>query len=186
RFRMSRTGTEKPKSEYRNPKQTGAEQTSKWMKNPKQRPETPVWNIFQIWIILISFEFRILRHGSGQVSSLVFLKAVASQFYTEHKKNEEMEPDKSTSLPPKKLRVLVVDDEKNIRTTLSLCLEQLGCAVTATATPEAALTALRQQPYDLAFLDLRLGESNGLDLIPKLLTIDAGLQVIVITPYATI
>src|SRR5262245_66257045 len=70
---------------------------------------------------------------------------VASRFYTEHKKNEKMEPDKPTSLPPKKLRVLVVDDEKNIRTTLSLCLEQLGCAVTATATPEAALIALRSE-----------------------------------------
>ena len=97
-----------------------------------------------------------------------------------------METHKSASLPSNKLRVLVIDDEKNIRATLSLCLEQLGCAVTATSTPEAALAVLRQQPYDVAFLDLRLGESNGLDLIPKLLTIDAGLQVIVITAYATI
>jgi NtrC-family two-component system response regulator AlgB len=82
--------------------------------------------------------------------------------------------------------VLVIDDEKNIRTTLSLCLEQMGCIVTAVSASEAALAALRQQPYELAFLDLRLGEANGLDLIPKLLTIDAGLSVIVITAYATI
>src|SRR5262245_66093729 len=97
-----------------------------------------------------------------------------------------MEPDKPTSLPPKKLRVLVVDDEKNIRATLSLCLEQLGCAVTATATPEAALMALRQQPYDLVFLALRLGQSNGLELIPKLLTIHPGLQLIRIPSHGTI
>jgi two-component system, NtrC family, response regulator AlgB len=58
--------------------------------------------------------------------------------------------------------------------------------VTAVSAPEAALAAVRGQPYDLAFLDLRLGDSNGLDLIPKLLTIDAALQVIVITAYATI
>ena len=97
-----------------------------------------------------------------------------------------MEISKSGSVPANRLRVLVIDDEKNIRATLSLCLEQMGCMVTAVSAPEAALAALRQQPYDLAFLDLRLGESNGLDLIPKLLTIDAGLQVIVITAYATI
>src|SRR5262245_8691431 len=97
-----------------------------------------------------------------------------------------METQKAPSVAAPKLRVLVIDDEKNIRATLSLCLEQMGCAVTAVSNPEAALTALRQQPYDLAFLDLRLGESNGLDLIPKLLTIDAALQVIVITAYATI
>ena len=97
-----------------------------------------------------------------------------------------MEKQPSASAPSHKLRVLIIDDEKNIRATLSLCLEQMGCAVTAVSTPEAGLAALRQQPYDLAFLDLRLGESNGLDLIPKLLTVDAGLQVIVITAYATI
>jgi two-component system, NtrC family, response regulator AlgB len=97
-----------------------------------------------------------------------------------------METPKSASAPSSKLRVLIIDDEKNIRATLSLCLEQMGCAVKAVSTPEAALAALRQQPYDLAFVDLRLGESSGLDLIPKLLTVDAGLQVIVITAYATI
>src|SRR6516225_2034468 len=85
-----------------------------------------------------------------------------------------------------KLRVLVIDDEKNIRTTLSLCLEQMGCTVTAVSTPEAALAALRQQPYELSFLDLRLGGTDGLDLISKLLAIDASLLVIVITAYATI
>ncbi|HSF58932.1 MAG TPA: sigma-54 dependent transcriptional regulator [Candidatus Binatia bacterium] len=97
-----------------------------------------------------------------------------------------METSKSGSLPATRLRVLVVDDEKNIRATLSLCLEQMGCTVTAVSAPEAALSALRQQPYDLAFLDLRLGDSNGLDLISKLLTLDAGLQMIVITAYGTI
>jgi NtrC-family two-component system response regulator AlgB len=65
------------------------------------------------------------------------------------------------------LVVLVIDDEKNIRATLSLCLEQMGCQVTAVSSQEGALTALAQQPYELAFLDLRLGESNGLDLIPS-------------------
>jgi two-component system, NtrC family, response regulator AlgB len=97
-----------------------------------------------------------------------------------------MEISKSDSIPANRLRVLVIDDEKNIRATLSLCLEQMGCTVTAVSTAEAALAALRQQPYEVAFLDLRLGESSGLDLIPKLLTLDAGLLVIVITAYATI
>ena len=92
----------------------------------------------------------------------------------------------SASAASYKLRVLIIDDEKNIRATLSLCLEQMGCTVTAVSTPETASAALRQQSYDLAFLDLRLGEANGLDLIPKLLTLDPGLQVIVITAYATI
>jgi two-component system, NtrC family, response regulator AlgB len=97
-----------------------------------------------------------------------------------------METNDAAPLHSNKLRVLVIDDEKNIRTTLSLCLEQMGCTVTAVSTPEAALAALRQRPYELSFLDLRLGGTDGLDLISKLLAIDASLLVIVITAYATI
>jgi two-component system, NtrC family, response regulator AlgB len=97
-----------------------------------------------------------------------------------------MKPNETAPLHSNKLRVLVIDDEKNIRTTLSLCLEQMGCTVTAVPTPEAALAALRQQPYELSFLDLRLGGTDGLDVISKLLAIDASLLVIVITAYATI
>jgi NtrC-family two-component system response regulator AlgB len=82
-------------------------------------------------------------------------------------------------------RVLIVDDEKNIRTTLGVCLESLGCQVSQASTPEAALEALRHAPFDLAFLDLRLGQESGLDLLPRLLAERPGLDVVMITAYAT-
>jgi NtrC-family two-component system response regulator AlgB len=85
----------------------------------------------------------------------------------------------------KPLRVLVVDDERNIRATLAVCLEGLGCQVAQASTGEAALEALRHAPYDLAFLDLRLGQESGLDLVPRLLAERPGLDVVVITAYAT-
>src|SRR5215510_589470 len=81
--------------------------------------------------------------------------------------------------------VLVIDDEKNIRTTLAMCLEGMGCKVTAVSSVEAAVAALGRQAFDLAFLDLRLGETNGLDLLPQLLTESPDLTVVVITAYAT-
>jgi len=87
---------------------------------------------------------------------------------------------------PVNLRVLVIDDEKNIRTTLSLCLEQMGCEVAAVGSGDAALAALLRQTFDLAFLDLRLGSSDGLNLIPKLLAENSNLLVVVVTAYATI
>jgi len=74
-----------------------------------------------------------------------------------------------------------VDDEKNIRTTLSLCLEQLGCEVTAVSSLHDALEAIAKHPYELAFLDIRLGEANGLDLIPKLLIDCPNLSIVVMT-----
>ncbi|WP_434385513.1 sigma-54-dependent transcriptional regulator [Melittangium boletus] len=85
--------------------------------------------------------------------------------------------------PP--MRVLVVDDERNIRTTLRVCLEGLGCEVREAATAEAALAALAQAPVDLAFVDLRLGTASGLELLPRLLAESPTLDLVLITAYAT-
>ena len=86
----------------------------------------------------------------------------------------------------KALRALVIDDEKNIRTTLSVCLESLGCEAKAVGSGEAALAAQGARAFDLAFVDVRLGTESGLDLIPKLLEHAPGLAIVVITAYATI
>jgi NtrC-family two-component system response regulator AlgB len=97
-----------------------------------------------------------------------------------------MDDAKPSDTPAPKLRVLVIDDEKNIRATLAVCLEQAGCQVTAVRSADDALRATAEQSYDLAFLDLRLGEASGLDLIPKLLVDCPNLLIVVITAYATI
>jgi len=82
--------------------------------------------------------------------------------------------------------VLVIDDEKNIRATLTMCLEGIGCTVTGAGTSAAALAAVERRAFDLAFLDLRLGTEDGLALLPALLAVRPGLSVVVITAYATI
>jgi two-component system, NtrC family, response regulator AlgB len=82
-------------------------------------------------------------------------------------------------------RVLVVDDERNIRATLAVCLEGYGCSVRTAASADAALEALRAEPFDVAFVDLRLGAADGLELLPRMLAERPGLAVIVITAYAT-
>jgi two-component system, NtrC family, response regulator AlgB len=82
--------------------------------------------------------------------------------------------------------VLIVDDEKNIRTTLSLFLEQLDCHVKAASSVEGALAVLKNESFDVAFLDLRLGAANGLDVIPKLLAEAAELIIVIMTAFGTI
>jgi NtrC-family two-component system response regulator AlgB len=82
--------------------------------------------------------------------------------------------------------VLVIDDEKNIRATLTMCLEGIGCKVTTASSTDAALAAVERRPFDLAFLDLRLGEQDGMALLPRLLAARPGLAIVVITAYATI
>jgi len=87
---------------------------------------------------------------------------------------------------PLALDVLIIDDERNIRTTLSLCLEGVGCRVLSVATAEAARAALASRTFDIAFLDLHLADADGLDLLPQLLAARTELAVVVITAYATI
>ena len=65
-------------------------------------------------------------------------------------------PEVSAPAQSRRLSILVVDDEKNIRTTLSMCLEQAGYHVTPTGSEAGALEAVEREFYDLAFLDLRL------------------------------
>jgi NtrC-family two-component system response regulator AlgB len=84
------------------------------------------------------------------------------------------------------MRVLIVDDERNIRKTLSIVLQGLGCAVTETGSADAAVEALERSPFDLAFVDLRLGSDDGLALLPRLLAGRPGLEVVMITAYAAV
>jgi NtrC-family two-component system response regulator AlgB len=83
------------------------------------------------------------------------------------------------------LRVLVIDDEANIRVTLGLCLEAEGHEVCTCATPGEALATVARQACDLVFLDVRLGTANGLDLIPRILAESPWAKVVVITAYAS-
>ena len=84
------------------------------------------------------------------------------------------------------MNVLVVDDEINIRKTLSVCLETEGHRVIAVSNLEDALAEASRRSFELAFVDLRLGTDDGLDLIPALLAASPWLKIIVITAYASI
>lgn len=84
------------------------------------------------------------------------------------------------------LNILVVDDETNIRKTLSLCLEAEGYQVVAVGNFQDALSESSRKSFDLAFVDLRLGAADGMDLIPALLNSTPWLKIIVITAYSSI
>jgi NtrC-family two-component system response regulator AlgB len=84
------------------------------------------------------------------------------------------------------LNVLIIDDEKNIRHALRVCIEALGAKVGEAPSAQAALDAIGRTTYEVAFLDLKLGVDSGLDLIPQLLAENPNLTIVVVTAYATI
>jgi NtrC-family two-component system response regulator AlgB len=84
------------------------------------------------------------------------------------------------------LRILVIDDEANIRLTLSMCLEADGHSVVAHGNIHDSLEEISRRVFDLVFLDVRLGMDNGLEFLPILRAESPWAQVIVITAFASI
>ena len=84
------------------------------------------------------------------------------------------------------MNILIVDDESSLRRTLRLALETMDYRVAEAQDGPQALELLGRRHFEAAFLDLRLGREQGLDLLPEMLKLAPGLDVIVITAYATI
>jgi two-component system KDP operon response regulator KdpE len=65
-------------------------------------------------------------------------------------------------------RILVVDDEREIRRCLELSLEEKGYTVLAAESGEKALDLLKQSPADVAIVDLLLPGIDGIELTQKI------------------
>jgi NtrC-family two-component system response regulator AlgB len=84
------------------------------------------------------------------------------------------------------VRILIIDDEKNIRSALTLACESMRHQVTTAANGALALHALRTNGFEVVLLDLRLSQESGLELLDEILTISPRIAVILITAFATI
>src|ERR1700722_315299 len=84
------------------------------------------------------------------------------------------------------MHILVIDDEAHIRKTTTVTLDALGHECVQAENGSEALNLLKKGSFDAAFLDLRLGSENGLELIPKVLASEPKLNVIVFTAYSSI
>jgi DNA-binding response OmpR family regulator len=86
----------------------------------------------------------------------------------------------------KKSRVLVVDDEKNIRLTIAQSLEKLDVEVDNAINGEEALQKIQQDDYRLVLLDLKLPGLDGIEVLRKLRGFNKDLKVLIITAHGTI
>jgi NtrC-family two-component system response regulator AlgB len=84
------------------------------------------------------------------------------------------------------MRILIVDDEPNIRTSLRIALESIKHTVVESAGVADALKCLEQTSFDVALVDIRLGQESGLDLLETFRGRSPRLAVVIITAYASI
>lgn len=82
--------------------------------------------------------------------------------------------------------VLVVDDEQNIRLTLSALLSRAGHAVTLAASGEEAVALFDRQSFDLMLVDLQMPGINGIQVVEHLRQHGGDTVVIVLTGHGSL
>ncbi len=82
--------------------------------------------------------------------------------------------------------ILVIDDDENILNVIRMRLEAKGFRVVTATEGEKALEMSKEEVFDLAVVDLKLGDKDGIDLMDSLHQINPELPVIILTAYGTI
>jgi len=83
-------------------------------------------------------------------------------------------------------RVLAVDDDETARRNLVLALAREGCEVVTAASSREALELLEAREFDVLLTDLRLGQSDGMELLERTRSRWPDTRVVIITGYASI
>jgi two-component system response regulator ChvI len=78
-------------------------------------------------------------------------------------------------------RVALVDDDRNILTSVAMALEAEGFTVDSYTDGEQALRGIGQTPVDLAVLDIKMPRMDGMELLQKLRTRATSLPIIFLT-----
>jgi two-component system, NtrC family, response regulator AlgB len=82
--------------------------------------------------------------------------------------------------------VLLVDDEPNILKTVSIALESAGFLVSAFANPVEAVDAVRDQAFNMAFVDLKMQPIDGMEVLGEIRKLSPETTVVIMTAHGTI
>jgi two-component system response regulator HydG len=83
-------------------------------------------------------------------------------------------------------RILVVDDQKNMRTSLAMILREAGYDVEEAGDGESASNLVDADSFDLLLTDLRMGSTSGISVLRHAKEVAPFTEVIVMTAYGTI
>ncbi|MEZ5571471.1 MAG: response regulator [Halioglobus sp.] len=87
-------------------------------------------------------------------------------------------------------KFLVIDDDETFSQVLARSIRNKGCEAVVANQGNVALSLLRGEPAEQSIthviLDLKLAETNGLQLLPQLLAVNSQLHIVVLTGYASV
>jgi CheY-like chemotaxis protein len=93
---------------------------------------------------------------------------------------------KIKKIPMRDKPILIVDDEKNIRLTLSRSLEVLGVETDSAEDGKKALAKLREKEFGLILLDIRMPGVDGMEVLRQVRESRPDIRIIILTAYGTI
>ena len=88
--------------------------------------------------------------------------------------------------PSRPIRLLIVDDDRELRGPLVGRFERLGMVVSQAASGEEALEHARQTPVDVALLDLHLPGMDGLELLGRLKELQPEVEAVMLTAHSSV
>lgn len=80
-------------------------------------------------------------------------------------------------------RILIADDEPNIRATIGEVLRKFGCKVQLTKDGYEACTLLEQEPFDMVISDIKMPYRNGYEIFAAAHRHQEGLPVVLMTGF---
>jgi two-component system response regulator PilR (NtrC family) len=86
----------------------------------------------------------------------------------------------------KPARILIIDDDENIRKVLQTILEDEGYVVEAADTAKKGIERSENAFYNLALIDVRLPDMEGIELLTKLRETKPKMRKIIVTGYPTL
>jgi DNA-binding response OmpR family regulator len=82
--------------------------------------------------------------------------------------------------------ILIIDDEPNLSRSLGLILQHAGYVIKTAGTAKEALHMLQAGAYDLVFLDIKLPDQSGIQLLPQIKGLYPNMPVLILTAHATL
>jgi len=84
------------------------------------------------------------------------------------------------------MKILVIDDEKNIRRILKFMISEMGHTFVGAADPEIAEKILKNNDVDLIILDIKMPKIDGIDYLKKLNSRDINIPVLMLTAHGNV
>jgi CheY-like chemotaxis protein len=131
----------------------------------------------EIFIKRVSEE-RMALHESQSMAAIARRPGISEESFALARQRKK--------IPMRDKPILIVDDEKNIRLTLSRSLEVLGVETDSAEDGKEALVKLREKEFGVILLDIRMPGVDGMEVLRQVRESKPDIRIIIITAYGTI